>query len=223
MIPSDKPTLYRELKEEGVLLEKPYPKLTVPELQEAYRSHFGKPVETRKEAEVRRAKSPAASNIPVDELAGLRANAEDPEEILRVDEQGRKWIQEEIRKATTARPRGRRVLKYRDPGVLRKEVVQDGRFEEAFEIAGNQDQLLEHRITLPSYQVGIYMDPRFPWRVLQYLEALGFHYDDIVEYYGGKEFIPASIKKVYVDRMLCFDIPSTIRTVQEEARRLRLA
>lgn len=218
MIPTDKKTLYRELKEAGAELPKPYRNLTATELQEEYRRFFGdsppSKVPTRTLGAV-----PQDSTIP-----GFRANTSGGKlEVLRVDEQGRKWLQEEIRKPTGARRRGRRVLSYRDPGVSTKTLTQDGRFEEAFEIAGDQDASLQYKITLPSYQVGIYIDPRYPWRVMQYQAARGFHYDDIVAYYGGRDLIPATVKRVYVDRMLCFDIPSVVQAVQEEARRLRLS
>ena len=41
-------------------------------------------------------------------------------------------------------------------------------------------------------------------------------------YYGGKDLVPSSVKKMYVYTDLCYDIPSVVSTIREEHARLVL-
>ncbi len=103
------------------------------------------------------------------------------------------------------------------------ETVQNGEYVETFEVAGKGEaRPAEVKITLPSYQVGIYKDPRFPFRIHCYNGREGFSYDDVVEYWAGPEMIPETVKRVYIENDLCFDITSVIRTIQAEHRQLQL-
>lgn len=109
-----------------------------------------------------------------------------------------------------------------DTGV-RTETVQNGEYVETFEVSGDQAQRpAEVKITLPSYQVGIYTDPRFPFKIHCYDGREGFNRTDVQAYYGGSELVPDTIKRVYVENDLCYDIRSVIRTIQAEHRHLQL-
>jgi hypothetical protein len=159
-----------------------------------------------------------------DELAGMRQNTKLPDDVIRVDEEGRQWLQEEVQKPAYPKPRGRRVLRYNDPGT--KEVtVQQGEYTETFEIAGDPKNATpsEVKVTLPSYQVGVYRDRRFPFKVITYNGNSGFDRKEVQEYYGGDELVPAECKRKYVENVLCYDMRSVIRQIQTEYRQLQLA
>lgn len=159
------------------------------------------------------------------EMAGQRLNSKDSEDPLRVDENGLVWLQEEVRKPAYPKPRGRRVLRYKDRGtVTHVERDAKGRFEESFEVPGNgPEQQVEVKITLPSYQVGIYRDARFPFKIYVYNEKRAFDYFEVQDYYGGAELVPGTIKKVYVENVLCYDIRTTIAAIEAEYRAMQLS
>lgn len=162
------------------------------------------------------------SQADPNELPGQRLNTHSLDDVIRVDEQGRKWHQEEVRKPAYPKPRGRRVLKYMETGV-KTETVQAGEYVETFEVAGNEaSRPAEVKITLPSYQVGIYTDPRFPFKIHCYDGREGFDFEEVRAYYGGAELVPDTCKRIYVENDLCYDIRSVIRTIQEEHRHLQL-
>lgn len=168
----------------------------------------------------------AAPAIPMAErpasvMPGERALAE--RVPLRQDEQGLIWYQEEVPKPAFPKPRGRRVLRYLETGV-KTQTVKSGEYTETFEVAGDSRTIESQvKITLPSYQVGIYKDPRFDFLIHIYNEQRGFDYFDINNYYGGSELVPDDIKKIYVQNVLCYDIRTVIRSITTEARRLQLA
>jgi len=157
------------------------------------------------------------------ELAGERQNTKAPEDILFVDDEGRAWIQKEVQKPAFPKPRGRRVLRYMDPGV-KQQTSKEGDYTETFEVAGDPRNATpaEIKITLPSYQVGMYRDPRFPFKVITYNGREGFDYMEVEEYYGGPELVPPICKRVYVENTLCYDMRSVIRAINEEYRQLQL-
>jgi hypothetical protein len=236
MSANPKPELYRRLKEAGLPLSRPYAQYTVEQLHaeldeagmaapdEAAPAGFFGFEEPEVEQPVTVDETPVVvSNQPDEaELPGQRLNTHTPDEVIRVDEQGRKWHQEEVRKPAYPKPRGRRVLKYMDTGV-RKETVQQGEYVETFEVAGNEAQRpAEVKITLPSYQVGIYSDPRFPFKVHCYDGREGFDLKDVQEYFGGGPLVPDTCKRVYIENDLCYEIRSVIRTIQAEHRHLQL-
>jgi hypothetical protein len=157
------------------------------------------------------------------EMPSQRLNTQAEDEVIRVDELGRKWYQEEVRKPAYPKPRGRRVLKYVETGVDTR-TVQNGEYVETFEVAGNRAGVpAEVKITLPSYQVGIYKDPRFPFRIHCYNGREGFDLFDVEEFYGGSELVPAPVKRVYIENDLCYDIRSVIRAITDEHRALMLS
>lgn len=157
------------------------------------------------------------------ELAGERLNTKAPEDILFVDEEGRAWLQKEVLKPAFPKPRGRRVLRYSDPGVV-KQSAKDGDYTETFEVAGDPRNAVpsEIKITLPSYQVGIFRDPRFPFKVITYNGNSGFDRQEVEDYYGGAELVPPVARRTYVENVLCYDMRSVIRAINEEYRALRL-
>ena len=158
-----------------------------------------------------------------DEMPGQRLNTKADDEPIRVDEQGRQWFQEEVQKPAYPKPRGRRVLKYLDTGAV-TETVKNGEYVETFEVAGKgAGKPAEIKITLPSYQVGIYKDPRFPFKIHCYNGREGFDLFEVQQFYGGAELVPAACKRVYIENDLCYDIRSVIRAINEEHRQLMLS
>ena len=144
-------------------------------------------------------------------------------EPIRRDDQGRVWFQEEVLKPAYPKPRGRRILRYMDEGV-KTETVVAGEYVESYEVAGDRaPRAAEVKITLPSYQVGIYLDPRFPqFKIHTYNGSEGFNLDDVELFYGGPELVPAGVKRIYVENDLCYDIRSVVRAIQDEHRSLQL-
>jgi hypothetical protein len=170
------------------------------------------------------APAPAAPIVAApdpNELPGQRLNTQGGAPI-RIDEAGREWYQEEVKKPSYPKPRGRRVLRYQETGV-EQVTVQDGAYTETFEVAGSgPGQAAEVKITLPSYQVGIYKDPRFPFKIHTYNGIEGFDLFEVEEFYGGSELVPATVKRMYVENHLCYNIRSVIRTIEAEHRQLQL-
>ncbi|UQT01730.1 hypothetical protein SEA_MORRILL_45 [Microbacterium phage Morrill] len=157
--------------------------------------------------------------------AGLTFNTHGPDDPLRVDSQGKVWYRDEVPKPAIPLPRMRRKVKYVNPGVKTVERrLPDGHLDESFEVAGDGHEEAEIKITLPSSQVGIYYDPRLPFRVHVYNGRRGFDYMDIIRFYGGDLLVPEDIKKatLYVDGDLCFDIIKTRTIMERELREARL-
>ena len=232
-----KSDLYNRLKESGRPLSTTYAHYTVDQLQAELAFH-GVPAAKLEETTVvveaeapsvpsDPSPAPSAPSIPVasadpNEMPGQRLNTKAEDEPIRVDEQGRIWYQEEVRKPAYPKPRGRRVLKYLETGVETKSV-QSGDYVETFEVAGSgPGKPAEVKITLPSYQVGIYKDPRFPFRIHCYNGREGFNLFEVQRYYGGAELVPEECKRVYIENDLCYDVRTVIRAIQNEHRQLQL-
>jgi len=98
----------------------------------------------------------------------------------------------------------------------------NGRYIETFEVAGSEQRSGEVKITMPSYQVGVFLDPRFPFKIHTYNGLRGFDLFDVQKFYGGGDLVPPSIKRVYIANDLCYDIRTTIRAVEEEYRQSQL-
>lgn len=170
-----------------------------------------------------KAAPPVKDQADPNEMPGQRLNTQADDEVIRVDEQGRQWYQEEVRKPAYPKPRGRRVLKYLDTGAV-TETVKNGEYVETFEVAGTgTGKPAEVKITLPSYQVGIYKDPRFPFKIHCYDGREGFDLFEVQNYYGGSELVPPQVKRVYIENDLCYDIRSVVRAIQDEHRQLMLS
>lgn len=166
---------------------------------------------------------PRAAQADPNEMPGQRLNTTEADEVIRVDDEGRHWLQEEVLKPAVPRPRGRRVLMYQNTGIEKKTIVS-GDYSESFEVAGQGQGTSEQiKITLPSYQVGIYRDRRFPFKVITYAGQQGFELFEVRDYYGGAELVPSDVKLMYVSNTLCYDIRTTIRAIEAEYRRLQLS
>lgn len=167
--------------------------------------------------------APKIGGLDTNEHAGITSNTHGQDDVLYTDEQGNQWYQREVRKPAFPKPRGRRVLRYNDPGV-RTEEIKVGEYTESFEVAGDprQARTMEAKVTLPSYQTGIYKSPNLPFKVHTYNGARGFDLEDVERFYGASDLVPDTIKKCYVSTDLCYDITTTIRAIQDEARDLAL-
>jgi hypothetical protein len=244
---TDKARYFNELKDAGVSFDKHYREYTEAELKTQFDelvarqapSDFRPPQAQTDPAAAKffgfEAPSPASNPEPPPvapvayadphELAGARQNTNRAtDEPIRVDpDTGRLWFQEEVLKPAYPKPRGRRVLKYQDPGV-RVQTIKAGEYTESFEISGDPANAREAevKITLPSYQVGIYKDPRFPFKVVCYNGNEGFDLEDIQNYYGGAELVPEDVKRKYVENVLCYDMRSVIRAIETEYRQQQL-
>ena len=223
MSQGQKAALYRELKEAGTAFDQPYRNYNTEQLlgmvrelrsQPGYQAPANPPPPLQPQETYRPPEQPA------DTMAGLRAY-HDGEKPHRVDEQGFAWYRDEVRKPSIPSPRARRKLSYIDPGV-RKETVVSGMYTETVEVAGDEQRTGEIRITMPSYQVGIYRDPRMPFKIHVYNENRGFDLFDVEAFYGGADLVPAEVKRVYIEDTLCYDIRTTIRAIQTEHRQNQL-
>lgn len=222
MSQSEKAAYYKALKEAGVNFDRHYREYSTDELKAAaMKLGITEPPLAPASPPPRPAVTP--QDRDPSELPGQRLNAKPEDEPIRVDEDGRVWLQEEVRKPAAPKPRGRRVLKYLETGV-KEEQVRNGEYVETFEVAGEMPaRPAEVKITLPSYQVGIYRDPRFPFKIHVYNEKRGFDLFEVQKYYGGPELVPDEVKRVYVENVLCYDMRTTIRAIQTEYRQMQLA
>jgi hypothetical protein len=218
MPPNTRALLYNALKDAGWEPQKGFTAYTLAELQGIKAELIGNGTEVREPVP---APEPPRANAPDPaELPGQRQNTGD--DPIRIDDQGRQWYQEEVRKPAYPKPRGRRVLTYQDPGST-QETVRNGEYTETFEVAGDRkNRPSEVKITLPSYQVGIYKDPRFPFKIHCYDGREGFDLFDVQNYYGGAQLVPMSVRRVYIENDLCYDMRSVINTIQAEYRQLIL-
>lgn len=239
---NEKSELWQQLKERDATFDKPYQQYTIAELQQMLEDKPSEGVKTPPDqledffADIE-SEEPSAPEVidttpepappPLaeadpDELPGQRLNTKEEWEPIRTDDAGRIWYQEEVLKPGYAKPRGRRVLNYTDTGV-EKQTVRNGEYIEEFEVAGHeQGRPVQVKITLPSYQTGIYKDPRYPFKIHTYNGNNGFDFAEVAEYYGGTDRVPTDIKRVYVENDLCWDIRTTIRTIEAEYRHLQL-
>lgn len=231
MSQSEKSAYYQALKKAGAEFAKPYRNYTVAELKEAYdllaAAGAAPPLDFSGddvEPQVNGIKLPPLAEKDPNELPAQRMNTQAENEPIRVDDKGLIWYQEEVAKPAIARARGRRVLRYNDPGVEEKTVLgANGEVVETFEVGGRQSIPSEVKITLPSYQVGIYKDPRFPFKIHTYNGVNGFSLFEVQDFYGGAELVPEDVKRIYVANDLCYDVRTTVRAITKEHRQLQLA
>jgi hypothetical protein len=236
MSQAEKSALYQAIKSTGAQLPKHYREYSVSELRRLTTQMGITPAEPRpqqpsvQEQLVRPPGQPASFAPPVrskdpNELAGQRQNTNRAaNEPIRTDPDGKIWYQEEVLKPAYPKPRGRRILKYLEAGTVERKV-QNGDYTETFEVSGDMSQAVqaEVKITLPSYQVGIYKDPRFPFKVVCYNGNEGFELDEVQDYYGGAEMVPPAVKRKYVENVLCYDIRTVVRAINEEFRQQKLS
>lgn len=240
MSQTEKAALYKTLKRAGITFDRHYREYSTEDFQAAVdqlqatgklppppepatpKFQWDDVVREASKQEETPAPAPARPTPPeehADIVAGRHAYRD--ESPLRTDEQGNVWYREEVTKPAVPKPRARRVLDYVDPGTVVK-TISNGQYTESFEVAGDQQTRRQVKITMPSYQVGVYKAPNLPFRVHVYNDNRGFDLFEVQEYYGGGDLVPSDIKRIYVGNDLCYDINSTIRTIEAEYRRFNL-
>jgi len=153
--------------------------------------------------------------------AGLTHGIPDGQPI-RIDLKGRIWFRDEVQKPAVPKPRMTRTTRSRSTGVKQEATYfPDGHLDEIYEVAGDEDRELSVKTTLPSWQVGKYHDPRFPFAVHTYNGVSGLDFSEVVRYFGGLPLVPRSVKTVYVGNQLCYDIPTTKETIENQFNALR--
>lgn len=152
--------------------------------------------------------------------AGVTLNTHTEDEPIKVDENGVAWYQIEVQKPGYAKPRGRRVLRSMDAGVVQQTITTSDGYTETFEIPGDpaHKQQTETKVTLPSFQTGIFKAPGMPFKIHIYQGNRGFDWEDVNKYYGGPDLVPDTVKRTYVSSDLCYDLTTTIRAIQDEYR-----
>ena len=239
---SDKSAYYQALKSLGREFDKPYNQYTTAELKEMcdaaglsvalpapppprQRQRQSQPQpqyqEPREEPKFRMSDIPF-SDEPVEQFAGELAYRNSEDAPVRRDSSGRVWFREEIRKPSIPKERRRRKIKYIDPGT-KTISARVGEYTETFEVAGEGRRESEVSMTLPSYQVGIYLHPAFPFRIHCYNGVEGFDLFEVQEFYGAADLVPSEIKRIYVENDLCYDIRTTVRAINDEYRRNQLS
>ena len=144
-------------------------------------------------------------------------------EPIRRDSSGRVWIQDEFLKPLTAKPRGRRLKKYTDTGVVKKTFKGADGYTEEIEVPGTLQVQAEARVTLPSYQVGTYWHPAYLFKVHCYGGREGFDRHDVERFYGGPEQVPSSCnKRIYISNVMCYDMRLVIQAINDEYREIKL-
>jgi hypothetical protein len=154
------------------------------------------------------------------EHAGVTMNTHAPDEPVRIDEAGNQWFRNEVNKPGYAKARGRRVLRAMDSGTVMQTIKTKDGYTESFEIPGDPKNArpIEIKVTLPSFQTGIYKAPGMPFKIHTYQGVRGFDWEDVNAYYGAPDLVPSTIKHCYVSSDLCYDIATTIRAIEDEYR-----
>jgi hypothetical protein len=163
---------------------------------------------------------------------GVRGAAKDKDELptqrrsdeltpIRTDENGRVWYQEEIQKSTIAKSRGYRVFREIGTGVKTVTIDSDDGYTETIEVPDGSKKPLEVKVGIPTWQVGIYKDPQFPFRVVEYRTARGFLRQDVEEYFGGPDVLPEKVESIYVGNLLAYPIREVIVAIQREFNQLQ--
>lgn len=140
---------------------------------------------------------------------------------IRTDEQGRVWFQEEIQKSSLARPRGYRVFREIGTGVKTVTIDSDDGYTETIEIPDGSRKPLEVKVGIPTWQVGIYKDPQYPFRVVEYRSSRGFLRDDVERFFGGPDVLPEGVETMYVGNLLAYPIREVIVAIQREFNQLQ--
>lgn len=210
MASTDRNELWQALKAAGYKFEKKYQEYTGDELKAIYNDLL------RKQAA----------------RTGVQGSAKDKDELptqrradeltpIRTDENGRIWYQEEIQKSTLAKPRGYRV--YREIGTGVKTITIDGDdgYTETIEIPDGTRKPLEAKVGIPTWQVGIYKEPQFPFRTIEYRSARGFLRQDVEAYFGGPDVLPEGVETMYVGNLIAYPIREVIVAIQREYNALQ--
>lgn len=208
--------LWQALKSVGYPFKKKYNEYTTDELELIHQSLLRKQAERTgvaggvKDADELPTQRRAPGGSPTDEL-----------QPIRTDERGRVIFQEEILKSTLAKPRGYRVFRELGTGVVKKTIDSGDGYTETIEIPDGTRKPLEVKVGIPTWQVGIYKDPQFPFKVVEYREARGFFRTDVEEFFGGPDVLPEGITPIYVGNLLCYPIRETVVAINREFNQLQ--
>ncbi len=152
----------------------------------------------------------------------LAVHRTDELEPIRTDAQGRVWYQEEIQKSSLAKPRGYRVFREMGTGTKMVTTERDAEgYTETIEVADGTRKPLEVKVGIPTWQVGIYKDPQFPFKVVVYRDNRGFYRQDVEEFFGGPDVLPEGLEKTYVGNLLAYPIRETVVAIQREFNALQ--
>lgn len=203
--------LWQLLKSIGYQFQKPYKDYTTDELESIHASLL------RKAAAQTGVEGRAKDE---DELPTQRRS--DELEPIRTDAQGRVWFQEEIQKSSLAKPRGYRVFREMGTGtkLITTERDEEG-FTETIEVPDGSRKPLEVKVGIPTWQVGIYKDPKFPFRIVEYRTARGFMRQDVEEFFGGADVLPEGVNTIYVGNLLCYPIREVVIAINREFNMLQ--
>ena len=213
MAQADRAQLYNALKEAGYPFQKHYKHYTTAELEDLYQGNLVKP-------------AAAPQKQDPNELPSQRRGREN--DIIRTDEHGYEWYQEEIVKSNQAKPRGYRI--YREMTTDTKEVTIETTesnglaYTETFEVPGEKQRPMEVKVGTPTWQVGIYRDPYMKFaRIVKCKDARGFLREDVDNFFGGQDVLPENIKRTTVGNIICYEINTVVAAIQREynARQLR--
>lgn len=163
---------------------------------------------------------------------GVEGRAKDADELptqrrsddmapIRTDVDGRVWYQEEIQKSTLAKPRGYRVFREIGTGVKTQTIDAGDGYTETIEVPDGSRKPLEVKVGIPTWQVGIYRDPQFPFRVVEYRTARGFFRADVEEFFGGPDVLPENVSTMYVGNLMCYPIREVIIAINREFNQLQ--
>ena len=202
--------LWQTLKAINYPFTKPYKEYTVDELQVI---HDGLLAQAEAQTGV------VGREKDADELPTQRRS--DELIPIRTDAQGRVWYQEEIQKSSLARPRGYRIFREMGTGVKQVEIEDGDGYTETIEVADGTRKPLEVKVGIPTWQVGIYRDPQFPFRIVEYRSTRGFFRTDVEEFFGGADVMPEGVSTTYVGNLLCYPIREVVVAINREFNMLQ--
>lgn len=202
--------LWQALKSIGYPFQKPYKDYTADELEAIHNGLLA-------QAEART--GVAGRDKDRDELPTQRRT--DDLQPIRTDATGRVWYQEEIQKSSLAKPRGYRVFREIGTGVTMQTIDAGDGYTETIEVADGSRKPLEVKVGIPTWQVGIYKDPQFPFRVVEYRSARGFFRTDVEEFFGGPDVLPENVTTTYVGNLLCYPIREVVVAINREFNALQ--
>jgi hypothetical protein len=202
--------LWQTLKSIGYPFSKPYKDYTADELEAIHNQLLA-------QAEARTGVTGRAKDT--DELPTQRRG--DEMEAIRTDARGRIWFQEEIQKSSLAKPRGYRIFREIGTGVKNVTIDSGDGYTETIEVPDGSRKPLEVKVGIPTWQVGIYKDPQFPFRIVEYRSARGFYRADVEEFFGGADVLPENVSTIYVGNLLCYPIREVVVAINREFNMLQ--
>jgi len=210
MASTDRSELWQVLKSIDYPFTKKYNEYTVEELKAIYNQLLAEQAAKTGIAGAEKDKNELPTQRRHEELAPIRT-----------DERGRVWFQEEIQKSSLAKSRGYRI--FREIGTGTKSVTIDSGdgYTETIEVPDGSKKPLEVKVGIPTWQVGIYKDPQFPFRIVEYRSNRGFMRQDVEEFFGGPDVLPEGIDTHYVGNLICYPIREVITAIQREYNQLQ--